>query len=42
MGKKIFVAIAAGILAIGGAQAVTVDDLVQYGGDAIEIFYGNY
>ena len=42
MGKKFYVAIAAGILAIGGAQAVTVDDLVQYGGDAIEIFYGNY
>lgn len=42
MGKKFYVAIAAGLLAIGGAQAVTVDDLVQYGGDAIEIFYGNY
>ena len=42
MRKKFYVAIAAGILAIGGAQAVTVDDLVQYGGDAIEIFYGNY
>lgn len=42
MGKKFYAAIAAGILAIGGAQAVTVDDLVQYGGDAIEIFYGNY
>ena len=28
--------------ATGTAKAVTVDDLVQYGGDAIEIFYGNY
>ena len=28
--------------ATGTAKAVTVDDLVQYGGDAIEIFYGDY
>lgn len=42
MKKEIYAVIAAGILATGAAQAVTVDDLVQYGGDAIEIFYGNY
>ena len=30
------------LLMAGKAQAVTADDLVKYGGDAIEIFYGNY
>ncbi len=30
------------LLMAGKAQAVTADDLVKYGGDAVEIFYGSY
>lgn len=42
MKRRIYAVMAVCTLAAGTAQAVTVDDLLQHGGNAIEIAYGNH